>query len=132
MRTLSIALTGDVQIATKDIGSQRPHGLHQIMGFVKLDLVHGALQGKVYFDPGHYKNQESTILNDILKEDDFVDWEQCAEPNNLVNLRPKKVNQVLTKRSNLLQQLQSEAAGKPDMALTYHAQSIVEKYLSRG
>ncbi len=126
-----ILLTGGVQVTTMSTGAQQPHGQRQIMGFVELDLVDGIYQGKVANNLSYYKSI-SRISTSLLSQPDYIDWEQYADPGDLHDLSTKEENQVASKKIELVQQLRAETEDKPEVALIYHVQSIVEKYLTRG
>ena len=131
-RTLRMSLTGGTYAKTVDPGAQRPHSKRQIMGFVELDLVNGAYEGNTRYDSKHYKYQLEQIPDGILEMNDFVDWESYTSPDNLNGLGTKEQSSVTVKKTKLLQQLEMETSRKPDMALIYHVQAIVDNYLTRG
>ena len=76
--------------------------------------------------------QLEQLPDSILATDNFVDWECYASPANLNGLGTKKQSSVTMKKIKLLQQLEMDTNSKPDMALIYHVQAIVDNYLTHG
>ena len=128
-----IRLTGGIQILTTCPGAHRVEGSRQVMGFVELKLVDGTYQGEVRFTSRFFQGMTKLPPNcTYFNVDECVDWELFVDPDDLLTLSGADQAKVNGKTAELLQELHDVAQKKPEVALIYHIQNIVENYLTRG